>query len=65
MGAASVILLPPFVALAIGPMLLLLLPVALVAIPIMIPAFFGGARSNQVETVRIRSWRPSAAVVHA
>ena len=62
MAAASLLLLPPFIMLAIVPMLLFLLPVALVAIPVMIPAFFGGAHTTQIEVVRMRSWRPTVAV---
>ena len=57
----TVILLPPFVALAIVPMLFMLVPVAFVVIPFMIPAFFGAAHSNQVESHRIRAWRGALA----
>ena len=53
----TAILLPPFVVLAIAPMLLMLVPVAFVAIPFMIPAFFGAAHSSQAECQRVRAWR--------
>jgi hypothetical protein len=55
---AAAVLMPPFIALAIAPMLLMLLPVAFVAIPIMVPAFFGGAHSNHNESIRHRKWHP-------
>jgi hypothetical protein len=37
--AASVILLPPFIVLAVAPMVLMLLPVAFIAMPFMLSAF--------------------------
>jgi hypothetical protein len=43
LGAIAVVAVPPFVILAIAPMLLMLAPVALVAIPFMITAFAGEA----------------------
>ena len=54
LGAA--VLVPPFIALAVAPMLLMLLPVAFVAIPFMVPAFFGGAHANRSESIRNRKW---------
>jgi hypothetical protein len=62
MISVAIILLPPFITLAAAPVLLMLLPVAWVAIPFMIPAFFGGTHSNQVESHNIRLWRPALAV---
>jgi hypothetical protein len=43
LGVLAIIAIPPFVILAIAPMLLMLAPVALVAIPFMITAFAGEA----------------------
>ncbi len=60
--AVALVLMPPFVALAALPMLMLLLPVALVATPFMIIAFFGGAHANQVESKNIQLWRPSLVI---
>lgn len=59
-AVAALLLLPPFIALAVAPMLLLLVPVAIVGIPFMIPAFFSGTLSSRVELRRIESWRPRA-----
>ncbi|KAF0164899.1 MAG: hypothetical protein FD160_4083 [Caulobacteraceae bacterium] len=39
------LLLPPFVLLALGPMLLISVPIAMLAIPFLLPAFFPGAFS--------------------
>jgi hypothetical protein len=47
MGTVAVLMVPPFVVLAIAPMLLMLAPVALVAIPFMLSAFAGEAREVQ------------------
>jgi hypothetical protein len=46
-GAIAVVMVPPFVILAIAPMLLMLAPVAFVAIPFMLSAFAGEAREVQ------------------
>jgi hypothetical protein len=56
----SLLLLPPFIALAVAPMLLFLVPVAIVGIPFMIPAFFSGSLSTSLELKRVESWRPRA-----
>jgi hypothetical protein len=40
-GVVAAILIPPFVLLAVAPMLLVLTPVALIAIPFMLSAFAG------------------------
>ena len=53
----AVVLVPPFAALAIAPMLLLLAPLALIALPFMVLAFFTGASDNHMETRRIDAWR--------
>jgi hypothetical protein len=39
----SIVMVPPFVMLAVAPMLLMLAPVALVAIPFLVAAFAGQA----------------------
>ena len=56
----AMVLIPPFVVLAIAPMLLLLLPVAFVVLPFMLCAFAGEA--GEVPSVsRLRSLRPAHA----
>jgi hypothetical protein len=57
----TVVLVPPFVALAVAPMLLVLAPLALIALPFMVAAFFTGAADNHMETRRIDAWRPARA----
>ena len=57
-SVATAVLVPPFIALAVVPMTLMLIPVAFVAIPFMIPAFFPAAHSTTVETKQLESWRP-------
>ena len=59
---ATVILVPPFNALAVAPMLLLLLPVTFVAIPFMIPAFFPAAASTTTEFQKVPAWRSEFAM---
>src|SRR5262249_49227798 len=59
---ATMLLLPHFIALAIAPMLLMLVPVAFVAIPFMIPAFFSGARSTRFEFQPVPVWRSAFAM---
>ena len=56
----ALMLLPPFIALAVAPMLLFLVPVAIVGVPFMIPAFFPGSLSTSLELKRVESWRPRA-----
>jgi len=43
----TVVMVPPFVMLAVAPMLLMLAPVAIVAIPFVVAAFAGQAREVQ------------------
>ncbi len=43
----TAVMVPPFVVLAIAPMLLMLAPVAIVAIPFVVAAFAGEAREVQ------------------
>jgi hypothetical protein len=54
----SVLLLPPFFVLAIAPMLLVLVPVAIVAIPFIIPAMFSGSLTALSEERQRASVRP-------
>jgi hypothetical protein len=55
---ATVLLLPPFVVLAVAPMLLLLAPVALIGIPFIIPAMLSGSLAARSEDLQRASWRP-------
>jgi hypothetical protein len=55
---AAALLLPPFIALAIIPMLLFLLPVALIGIPFIIPALISGSLAARSEDKFRASWRP-------
>lgn len=48
----SALLLPPFVALAVAPALLFLTPVALIALPFVVPAFVSGWRSARADDQR-------------
>ena len=54
----SLLLLPPFFALAIAPMLLVLVPVAIVGLPFIIPAMFPSSLQALTEE-RQASLRPS------
>jgi hypothetical protein len=58
-GTVATILVPPFVMLAIAPMLLMLAPVALIAIPFMLSAFAGEAREVVAVPRRLREFRPA------
>jgi hypothetical protein len=55
---ATVLLLPPFIALAVLPMLLLLAPVALICIPFLVPAMLSGTLAARSEDIQRASWRP-------
>ena len=57
---ATVLLLPPFIALAVLPMLLLLAPVALICIPFIVPAMLSGSLAARTEDIQRASWRPEA-----
>lgn len=50
--ASAIALLPPFIALALAPMLLMLVPVALVGIPFMVPAMLTGSLAARAEDRR-------------
>lgn len=58
MTIAAVVLLPPFIALAVLPMLLLLAPVALIGVPFIIPALLTGSLAARSEDKVRASWRP-------
>ena len=51
------VLLPPFVMLAIAPMVLFMIPVAICGIPFVISAFAGEAREVQPMPRRVRALR--------
>ncbi|HKU44850.1 MAG TPA: hypothetical protein VJR89_42115, partial [Polyangiales bacterium] len=55
---ATVLLVPPFIALAVLPMLLVLVPVALICIPFIVPAMLSGSLAARDEDVKRASWRP-------
>jgi hypothetical protein len=63
---ATVLLLPPFILLAMAPMLLLLAPVALIGVPFIIPALITGSLAARSEDKLRASWRPPVprAVLH-
>lgn len=50
----AALLLPPFLALAVAPMLLLLVPVAMVGIPFLIPALLRGSLAVVAERRQAR-----------
>ena len=56
-GGIAAVLLPPFVMLAVAPMLLFMIPLALFAIPFMISAFAGEAREIYVVPRRVPALR--------
>jgi hypothetical protein len=58
MTIATLLLLPPFILLAIVPMLLLLAPVALIGVPFIIPALISGSLAARSEDKVRASWRP-------
>jgi hypothetical protein len=60
---AAVLLLPPFLLLAVLPMLLFMLPVAIVGIPFIIPALLSVSVAARSEELRYReSWKPKPIV---
>jgi len=56
----AALLLPPFIVLAIAPMLLLLTPVAMVGVPFIIPALFSGSLAALRFERRRAGWKPMA-----
>jgi hypothetical protein len=56
-GVVASILIPPFVILAIAPMLLFMVPVALVAIPFMLATFAGEAKEVGATPKRVPALR--------
>jgi hypothetical protein len=57
---AAVLLLPPFLLLAVVPMLLFMLPIALIGIPFIVPALMSGVLAARTEDKVRASWRPVA-----
>jgi hypothetical protein len=55
---AALLLLPPFLILAVAPMLLFLAPVGLICIPFVLPAMLSGSISARTEEKKRASWRP-------
>ena len=53
----TAVLLPPFLALAFAPLLLFLVPVALVAVPCMIPAMLSGSLAARSEDRLRATWK--------
>jgi hypothetical protein len=56
---AAVLLIPPFVLLAVAPMMLVLAPVALIGIPFIVPAMLSGSLAAREEDRQRASWRPA------
>jgi hypothetical protein len=54
----AVLLVPPFIVLAVAPMLLLLLPVALIGIPFIVPAMLSSSLAARTEDRKRASLRP-------
>ncbi|HKU44339.1 MAG TPA: hypothetical protein VJR89_39540 [Polyangiales bacterium] len=54
-AALAFVMVPPFVVLAVAPMLLMLLPVAFVGIPFLVGAFANEAIDLQPEPKRVRA----------
>lgn len=57
---ATIFLLPPFLLLAVVPMLLFSLPIALIGIPFILPALCAGSLAARTEDQKRASWRPIA-----
>jgi uncharacterized membrane protein len=64
MTGVIIALLAPFVMLAFAPVILMLLPLALVAMAIMVPALVGGGHPNQLQSGRVQVWQ-FAPALHA
>jgi hypothetical protein len=58
MTIAALLLLPPFLLLAVVPMLLVLSPVALIGIPFILPAMVSGSLAARSEDRQRASWKP-------
>ena len=54
----ALILVPPFLVLAVAPMLLMLTPVALIGIPFIVPAMLSSSLAQRTEDKQRASWRP-------
>lgn len=57
----TALLLPPFLLLAVAPMMLLLAPVALIGIPFIVPALVSVSLAARSEDKQRASWRPPLA----
>ena len=58
---AAVLLLPPFLVLAVAPMLLVLAPIALLGIPVLIGAHDDRATEcSSIRSIALRSWLRAA-----
>jgi len=55
--ALVLVLLPLFVALAVAPMLLLLLPLVIIVGPFVVFACLAGAADNRTQTRHIHAWK--------
>jgi hypothetical protein len=55
---AAILLLPPFLVLAVAPMLLVLAPIALIGIPFIVPAMLSGSLAARSEDRQRASWKP-------
>ena len=56
-GTIAAVLIPPFVMLAVAPMLLFMIPVAICGIPFVLSAFAGEAREVRVVPRRLPALR--------
>lgn len=66
MTGIMIVLLPPFLVLAIAPVLLMFVPIALVLLPFMIATFFSSphARALDARLIRVEhhpAWQPAPA----
>jgi hypothetical protein len=57
---ATILLLPPFLLLAVVPMLLFSLPIALIGLPFILPALCTGTLAARTEDQKRASWKPIA-----
>jgi hypothetical protein len=62
MTGVIIVLLAPFVMFAMAPVVLLLVPLALVAMAFMLPAVVGGRPSNPVQSEHLQAWRLAPAM---
>ncbi len=55
----ALVLVPAVAALAVAPMLLMLLPLAFAGLPFLLFTFLGGASRHRFETKQIQAWSAS------